>query len=86
VPTLTLTVATAPKAARWHAWPAVATGGMSIGHKGLVVASKTLAATMVDLYENPKALREVRSDFEKRRSDLVFKAYLPDGPPPLPKD
>jgi len=86
VPTVTLTVATAPKAAPWHAWPVVATGGMSIGHKGLVVASKTLAATMVDLYESPKALREVRSEFEKRRGDVVFKAYLPDGPPPLPKD
>jgi aminobenzoyl-glutamate utilization protein B len=86
VPTLTLTVATAPKDAPWHAWPVVATGGMSIGHKGLVVASKTLAATMVDLYENPKALREVRSEFEKRRGGVVFKAYLPDGPPPLPKD
>jgi len=86
VPTLTVTVATSPKAAPWHAWPVVATGGMSIGHKGMLVASKTLAATMVDLYENPKALREVRSDFEKRRGDVVFKAYLPDGPPPLPKD
>jgi aminobenzoyl-glutamate utilization protein B len=86
VPTLTLTVATSPKDAPWHAWPVVATGGMSIGHKGLVVASKTLAATMVDLYESPQALREVRSEFEKRRGDVVFKAYLPDGPPPLPKD
>ena len=86
VPTLTLTVATAPKAAPWHAWPVVATGGMSIGHKGMIVASKTLAATMVDLYENPVALREVRADFEKQRGGVVFKAYLPDGPPPLPKD
>jgi aminobenzoyl-glutamate utilization protein B len=86
VPTVTLTVATSPKDAPWHAWPVVATGGMSIGHKGLVVASKTLAATMVDVYENPGALREIRSEFEKRRGDVVFKAYLPDGPPPLPKD
>jgi aminobenzoyl-glutamate utilization protein B len=86
VPTLTLTVVTSPKAAPWHAWPVVATGGMSIGHKGLIVASKTLAATMVDLYENPKALREVRADFEKKRGDAVFKAYLPDGQPPLPNE
>ena len=86
VPTLTLTVVTAPKGAPWHAWPVVATGGMSIGHKGLVVAAKTLAATMVDLYEHPKALRDVRAEFERRRGDVVFKAYLPDGPPPLPKD
>jgi len=84
VPTLNLTVVTSPKDAPWHAWPVVATGGMSIGHKGMVVASKTLAATMVDLYENPKALRAVRAEFEKRRGDVAFKAYLPDGPSPPP--
>ncbi|HTU68652.1 MAG TPA: amidohydrolase [Steroidobacteraceae bacterium] len=86
VPTLTITVVTAPKAAPWHAWPVVATGGMSIGHKGLVVASKTLAATMVDLYADPAKVRDVRAEFERRRGDVQFKAYLPDGPPQLPKD
>jgi aminobenzoyl-glutamate utilization protein B len=86
VPTLTLTVATAPKDAPWHAWPVVATGGMSIGHKGMLVAAKTLAATMVDMYEKPQALREVRAEFERKRGDTVFKAYLPDGPPPLPAE
>jgi len=86
VPTLNLTVATAPKDAPWHAWPVVATGGMSIGHKGMLVATKVLAATMVDLYENPVALREVRAEFEKKRGDVVFEAYLPEGPPPLPTE
>ena len=86
VPTLNLTVVTSPKDAPWHAWPVVATGGSSIGHKGMIVAAKTLAATMVDLYEKPQALREVRAEFEKKRGDTVFKAYLPDGPPPVPKD
>jgi aminobenzoyl-glutamate utilization protein B len=85
-PTLTLTVATAPKDAPWHAWPVVATGGMSIGHKGMLVAAKVLAATMVDLYEKPATLREVRAEFEKKRGDVVFKAYVPDGPPPLPHE
>lgn len=86
VPTLSLTVATAPTDAPWHAWPVVATGGMSIGHKGMIVAAKVLAATMVDLYEKPAALREVRTAFEKQRGDVVFEAYLPDGPPPLPAE
>ena len=86
VPTLTLPVVTSPKDAPWHAWPVVATGGMSIGHKGMLVASKTLAASMVDLYENPRTLRDVRAEFEKKRGDAVFKAYLPDGPPPLPNE
>lgn len=86
VPTLHVTVATSPKDAPWHAWPVVATGGMSIGHKGLVRAAKTLAATMVDLYEQPAALKEVRADFEKKKGDVVFDAYIPDGPPPVPAD
>jgi aminobenzoyl-glutamate utilization protein B len=86
VPTLTLTVATAPMKAPWHAWPVVATGGMSIGHKGLTLAAKALAATMVDLYESTDAIAAVRAEFEQKKGDVVFKAYLPDGPPPVPKD
>jgi aminobenzoyl-glutamate utilization protein B len=86
VPTLTLTVATAPAKAPWHAWPVVATGGMSIGHKGLARAAKVLAATMVDLFERPDALAAVRTEFVEKKGDVVFKAYLPDGPPPIPKD
>jgi aminobenzoyl-glutamate utilization protein B len=86
VPTLNLTVATAPKGVPWHAWPVVASGGMSIGHKGLVLAAKTLAATAVDLYEQPAALAAVRADFEARKGDVTYQAWIPDGPPPLPKD
>ena len=86
VPTLHLTVVTSPRGAPWHAWPVVATGGMSIGHKGMITAAETLAATMVDLYEKPQTLRAVREEFEKKRGDVVYKAYLPDGPPQLPKE
>ncbi len=55
VPTIHLSVTTAAFEAPWHAWPVVAAGGTSIGHKGMNYAAKTLAATMVDLYENPEA-------------------------------
>jgi hypothetical protein len=41
---------------------------------------------MVDLYEKPQLLREIRDEFAKDRGDVVFKAYLPDSPPPLPKE
>lgn len=84
VPTLNLTVVTAPSKAPWHAWPVVATGGMSIGHKGLVLASKTLAATMVDLYEKPSNVSAIREEFQRKKGDIVFEAYLPPGLPPLP--
>jgi aminobenzoyl-glutamate utilization protein B len=84
VPTLHVSVATAPRGVPWHAWPVVAAGGMSIGHKGMVLAAKTLAATMVDLFDDPAALAAVRSEFEKKTRGFVYQPYVPDGPPPAP--
>ncbi len=83
VPTLRLSVATAPVGTPWHSWAVVACGGMSIGHKGMLHASKTLAMTMVDLYEDPKKIEAVKAEFKKSKGDVVYKGLLPDGPPPV---
>ncbi len=85
VPTLHVSVTTAPRGVPWHAWPVVAAGGMSIGHKGMVLAAKTLAATMVDLFDEPAARSAVRAEFEEKTRGFVYKASVPDGPPPVPK-
>jgi aminobenzoyl-glutamate utilization protein B len=85
-PTLHVSVATSPVDAPWHGWPVVATGGMSIGHKGMQRAAKVLAATMVDLYEQPAALAGVQAEFRTKRGEIVYRSYVPDGPPPVPKD
>jgi aminobenzoyl-glutamate utilization protein B len=85
VPTLHLSVTTAPESA-WHAWPVVACGGMSIGHKGMILASKTLAATMVDLFEDAKALEAIQAEFKEKTKGFVYKPYVSDGPPPVPKE
>lgn len=84
VPEITLVATTAPANTAWHGWSVVACGGMSIGHKGLVIASKSLAMTMVDLFEDEKLRKDVRVEFEKRKNGHVYKTYIPDGPPPLP--
>lgn len=84
VPEITLLATTAPGNTAWHGWSVVACGGMSIGHKGLVFASKGLAMTMVDLFENEQLRKDVRAEFEKRRGGHVYKAYIPEGPPPVP--
>ncbi len=81
VPTLHLSVVTAPSEAPWHAWPVVAAGGMSIGHKGMMYASKALAATMIDLYLNPKQVELVKKDFAEKKGDVIYKGYIQDGPP-----
>lgn len=85
-PTLHVSVATSPQGAPWHGWPVVASGGMSIGHKGMVRAAKVLAATMVDLYEQPAALAAVQAEFKAKKGDVKYESYVPPGPPPVPKD
>lgn len=84
VPEITLVTTTAPKNTAWHGWAVVACGGMSIGHKGLVFSSKALAMTMVDLFENEQLRKDIRAEFEKRKGTQIYKAYIPDGPPPIP--
>ncbi len=85
-PTLHVSVATSPQGAPWHSWPVVATGGMPIGHTGMLRAAKVLAATMVDLYEQPEALAAVQAEFRARKGDVKYESYVPPGPPPVPKD
>jgi aminobenzoyl-glutamate utilization protein B len=84
VPEITLFATTAPANTAWHAWPVVACGGMSIGHKGMLYAAKSLALTAFDLFTNENLRKEIRLEFEKRRNNHIYKAYAPEGPPPLP--
>lgn len=86
VPTLHLSVTTAPVGAPWHGWPVVASGGMSIGHQGMIYAAKVLATTMVDLYLDPDALEDIRAEFDDKTRGEPYRTYIPDGPPPLPAD
>ena len=85
VPQISLLVTTAPTGTPWHSWPVVACGGMSIGHKGLVHAAKAMALTMVDLFQNEEIRVKMREEFEQKKGDYIYKALLPDGPPPIPK-
>ena len=84
VPEITINVTTAPKKAPWHSWAVVACGGMSIGHKGMLFAAKSLAMTMVDLFESEQLRQEIRHEFETRRGGHVYQPYIPEGPPPIP--
>ena len=83
VPEITLNAVTAPYKSPWHSWVVVACGGMSIGHKGMLFAAKSLGTTMVDLFENEQLRKDMRKEFDLRKGKEVWKAMLPDGPPPV---
>jgi aminobenzoyl-glutamate utilization protein B len=85
VPEITLMATTAPYDSPWHSWVVVASGGMSIGHKGMLFASKSLGTTMVDLFEKEQLRKDIKEEFLERKGKEVWKAMLPDGPPPVPK-
>ncbi len=67
-----------------HSWQAVAAGGMSIGKKGMILASKVLATTVVDLMVNEDLLREAKMEFVNRRGpNFEYHPLLGDRDPPL---
>ena len=67
-----------------HSWQLTAQSGMSIGHKGLIFASKVIAASGLDLLTKPDLLRAVREEWEERLAGRAYKPPIPaDLKPPL---
>lgn len=84
VPNINLGVTTAPKDTPWHSWAVVACGGMSIGHKGMLYASNAMAMTMLDLFNDPQLVNKIKEEYKERKGQEVYKAIIPEGPPPVP--
>ena len=83
VPTIRMSATVASKGGPWHSWAVVACTGMSIGHKGMVYASKALGMTMVDLFMDPKLIDQVKKDFKENRTNPAYDPRIPTGPPKL---
>ncbi len=67
-----------------HSWQAVAAGNMSIGLKGMHVASKVMALTAADLIQSPSTLARVKAEHRTRRGeDFEYVSVVGDAPPPL---
>jgi aminobenzoyl-glutamate utilization protein B len=67
VPTVGLSTATWVPGTPAHSWQAVAAGGMSLGTKGMIMASKTMALTAIDLLTQPALIQKAREEFETKR-------------------
>ena len=82
-PTVGLRAATWVPGTPAHSWQAVASGGTEIGTKGMLVASKTMALTAIDLFSNPALLAKATEEFNKGVGDYKYKALLGDIKPAL---
>lgn len=65
-----------------HSWQTVAVCGMSISHKSMLFAAKTIAGSALDLLTKPEQLKAVKDEFRRRLMGRRYKSPIPDGVKP----
>jgi aminobenzoyl-glutamate utilization protein B len=84
VPTAALNFPASVPGINYHNWQAAVTPTSSIAHKGMVLASKVLAGTILDFLTDPERVKQARAEFEKATTEMKYFAVLPaDAKPPL---
>ncbi len=83
-PTVGLNTATWVPGTAAHTWQAVASGGTSIGEKGMLLAARSMALTAIRLYQDPEVLEAAQEEWmEQRGADFDYEPLLGDRDPPL---
>jgi aminobenzoyl-glutamate utilization protein B len=86
-PTLQVHTVCHPTAIPGHSWGITATSGMSIGHKGMLLASKTMALTGAALYLDQSLIDEAQAELKERTGGRPYETPLEAGlKPPVPKE
>ena len=67
-----------------HSWQLVAQGRTSLGHKGMLLAAKTLAATALQLFSAPDVLAAAGEEFRAQRAKVPYTCPIPAGVTPTP--
>ena len=83
VPTIGFTTATFVPGVAAHTWQATASAGMSIGQDGMIIASKAIALTAVDLFANPELVKAAKADFERKMAGKTYQSPIPAEQKPL---
>tara|TARA_Y100000590_G_scaffold78039_2_gene86710 strand:+ start:32263 stop:33687 length:1425 start_codon:yes stop_codon:yes gene_type:complete len=67
-----------------HSWQAVASGGTSIGLKGLKLAAEVLSDTAVEIYLNPSIIQKAEKErLSRAGKDFNYSPLVGDRDPPL---
>jgi aminobenzoyl-glutamate utilization protein B len=84
VPTTGLGTATWVPGTAAHTWQATAADGMGIGMKGMLNAAKTIAATGLDLFNNPALIQKAKVELQSRQGQgYQYTPLIGDRKPPL---
>jgi aminobenzoyl-glutamate utilization protein B len=80
-PTAQINTVAFPSLCPGHSWQNVAAGKSSIAHKGMLHAGKVLAASAIDIINEPNFLDSARLEFQAR-TKKGFVSPIPDGAKP----
>ncbi len=80
-PTAQIHTAAFPNGCPGHSWQNVSIGATSIAHKALLLSSKVLCASAIDLFEDEGILKRAREEFEERTAEGYF-CPVPEGAKP----
>lgn len=68
--------------ATFHHWSSAVAPATPLGHKGVVVGAKAIAATVLDLLSAPELLERVRAQFKDDTKDITWTSLIPDDAVP----
>ena len=60
-----------------HSWAITSTGGMSIGHKGMIHAAKVLSIVCAELFEQPDLLAAAKAEFADATAGRPYVCPIP---------
>jgi aminobenzoyl-glutamate utilization protein B len=77
-PTMEFSTTAAVLGTPGHSWHFVSTSGMSIGHKSLIFAAKTIAGAALDLMTKPEVLEKAKEEQKERLKGQTYRSPIPD--------
>lgn len=84
-PTAQCTTACFINGSTLHSWQWVSLGATSMAHKGMLHAGKVMAATAVDMLQNPELIAKAKAELKARLGDKTYVCPIPEGVMPSVK-
>ncbi|MFP3125896.1 M20 family metallopeptidase [Ectobacillus funiculus] len=60
-----------------HSWQLVAQGKSSIAHKGILLAGKVIAASAIEVMQNPELIQKAKDEHKEQLEGEVYKSLIP---------
>lgn len=84
-PTVQLSAVTMPGGTVMHSWQEVAVGKSAMAHKGMLQAARVMAATAIDLIDDPQIIIRAKAEKDRRTGNEPYICPIPkDVRPPFP--